>query len=285
MNEVKISSHVMPELNYMDFLVASSPFVHIDRIADFNVLIYVTDGQITVTEDETDLEINAGELLFLKSGVHHYGKREIEAGTSWYYIHFRTPACEEIPLYNASDDINTPLAHDEKAWFSALLPKKLSGLLGTETEKHIRELCEDFHNAAPLRRWSMNVKLFELLSELAFTDIKKTAAEPSLSDRISSYLSEHLTENYSSEALEKHFFLSYKYMAAVFRRGKGTTMQHYHAVLRMQYACKLLRSTMLTIGEISSRIGFSDMLYFSRCFHSYIGMSPSEYRRRVPFGS
>ncbi len=39
-----------------------------DRIADFNVTIYVTEGVMYVTEKGWDYEIDAGEMLLIKTG-------------------------------------------------------------------------------------------------------------------------------------------------------------------------------------------------------------------------
>jgi AraC family transcriptional regulator, transcriptional activator of pobA len=50
---------------------------------------------------------------------------------------------------------------------------------------------------------------------------------------------------------------------------------------RMLEAARMLRFTDLSIGEVASRAGFSDQLYFSRAFKRYHGDAPTEYRNRV----
>ena len=91
-----------------------------------------------------------------------------------------------------------------------------------------------------------------------------------------------IAEPFSAGKLEKHFFLSYKHMAAVFKKEKQLTLQQYHNKVRMTEACRLLKSTLLPVGEISKELGYPDMLYFSRCFHRFAGMSPTQYRKSVP---
>ena len=68
-------------------------------------------------------------------------------------------------------------------------------------------------------------------------------------------------------------------MAAVFKRERGETMQQYHTRLRMNTACYLLKSTLMSVREIAAETGYSDALYFSRCFRAAKGMSPTEFRR------
>lgn len=284
MNEITISTTVFPVLRGCNFLIANEAFFHVDRTAPFHVLILVTKGTIYVTEEnesgkeETDYEIKEGELLFLKSGIRHYGKRPIAKGTSWYYVHFQIEDQTSFPLPAAD---STPMPQEELCAFRLPLPKKLSLLSGSSIEKKLHDFITYFHSTAPDRRLRLNAMLYELLCEAALYEQTLTC-HASLSDKIALYLEAHANEPFSSAKLEKHFFLSYKHMAAVFKKEKQLTMQQYHTSLRMHTACRLLQTTTLSIGEISAETGYQDMLYFSRCFHAYTGASPSEYRKRLP---
>ncbi len=278
MNEIIITNTSLPVTGGCDHLTAIEPFYHADRVADFNVLIYVTEGIIYVTEDDVDYSISAGELLFLKSGVHHYGWFEIPRGTSWYFVHFTLN--DENDITEFSPD-TSPIPQYNYLRCALTIPKKLSGLEGTYIEQEIVQLIEYFHSDDRFRRWSMNQRLYSLLNKLALERFSEPA-QLSLSDRICKYLAAHCCEPFSAEDLQKEFYLSYKYLAAVFKREKHQTMQQYHTALRMNHASKLLRSTLLTVGEIAEKVGYSDMLYFSRCFHKFVGESPSDYRKRPP---
>lgn len=50
---------------------------------------------------------------------------------------------------------------------------------------------------------------------------------------------------------------------------------------RMLEAERLLRFSNFTIGEVASRSGFTDQLYFSRAFKRCHGLTPTEYRNQV----
>lgn len=96
MNQLVLNNLTMPILDYCDCCIALTPFFHGDRILDFDVLIYVTAGTIYVTEETSDYAVNAGELLFLKSNVHHFGKYEIPRHTKWHFAHFHLPATGKL---------------------------------------------------------------------------------------------------------------------------------------------------------------------------------------------
>lgn len=49
----------------------------------------------------------------------------------------------------------------------------------------------------------------------------------------------------------------------------------------MKRACHLLRSTLMSVGETADALGFSDMLYFSKKFRAYTGVSPTDYRKQI----
>lgn len=261
MNEIILSNSAMPVIEDCGLLAAAEPFHHMDRTAEFHVIIYVTDGTIYVTEENRDYEVNPGELLFLKSGVHHYGRKEIQKGTRWYFFHFREGAVNETRFQR-----------------EMMLPKKLSGLKHSRAEHLIEKYVDFFFSREENVAWLAGHRLFELLTELAYHAIKKTAPQ-TLADRLCVYLQEHYREPFSAAVLEKEFFLSYKYMAAVFKKERQLTMQQYHTGVRIHTACRLLKSTFMSIGEIAAAVGYRDALYFSRCFRAAQGVSPSDYRR------
>lgn len=88
---VSVDEKTLPLVSDCDILTATDSFYHMDRMADFNVMILVTDGVMYVSENDIDYEIGAGELLFLKNGLRHFGKIETLKGTRWIYVHFSLP--------------------------------------------------------------------------------------------------------------------------------------------------------------------------------------------------
>lgn len=271
MNEITLNNVVLPVVSSCDYLAAQQPFLHADRITDFHVMIYVTDGCIPVTEDGVDYEIHAGDLFFLKNRIRHFGKTEVMRGTRWYYVHFYL---DELSLSEKAGSGKT----DRPKPLSMILPKMLRDLSDSHLEQQIAAFTEYFNSGEPADIWNSNRRFFQLLTEIARYS-RKEKVPLTLSDRISGYLARHYNQPFSARVLEQQFFLSYKHMASVFKKEKKMTMQQYHTNIRMDHACRLLRSTLLSVSEISQKVGYSDMMYFSRRFHAVMGMSPTEYRK------
>lgn len=269
LNEIIITNTSLPIFYAGDIYCASEPFYHADRTVDFDILIYVLEGTIYVTEEDTDYSIGEGEMLFLKSTVHHYGRYEIQKGTRWYYIHFSADAdISDCSRYGDADS----------GRMYVKLPKFTSGLSGSDTEWQIADFIAYASSTDKMKGWNINLKLSQLLSGIAHSS---SALPLTLSQKICRYLDSHYTEPFSVKKLEKEFYLSYKYMAACFRRDTGQTMQEYHTRIRLTEAARLLRSTLLPINEIAARVGYDDALYFSKRFSRYYKVSPSVYRRTV----
>lgn len=275
MNELIVSTALQPVLCGCDCLAANEDFYLADRATEFNIAIYVDDGVMFITEGDVDYEVRSGQLLFLKQGIRHYSEQAVMRGTKWKYIYFylQEPeeGCESFRLDTAE------LRNDEKICQYAVLPKKLEGLKNSRIESAFEELVQYCHSADSLKRLKINSMLNSLLVEVALKRYRDSMHE-ALSDKICAYLNAHCDEPFSAQKLEEEFALSYKRMAAVFKKEKAMTMQQYHTQCRMQRACYLLRSTVLPIREVAAGIGYSDPLYFSRCFQSVQGVSPRSYR-------
>lgn len=71
--------------------------------------------------------------------------------------------------------------------------------------------------------------------------------------------------------------------ASLYNKTKGVMdmgISEYIIKCRLEYACKLLDTTALAIGEVAEQAGFRHSRNFSTTFKNIMGMSPSDYRKR-----
>ncbi|MDD4219611.1 MAG: helix-turn-helix domain-containing protein [Sphaerochaetaceae bacterium] len=73
--------------------------------------------------------------------------------------------------------------------------------------------------------------------------------------------------NMSASTLNRHF-----------QNATGLSPVEFHIQRRIEYACRLLRSSDYSMSQIAEATGFNDANYFSRQFKNVMGMSPREYR-------
>lgn len=61
---------------------------------------------------------------------------------------------------------------------------------------------------------------------------------------------------------------------------EGNTFSKTLADVRHELATEMLQGSNKTIGEISAALGYTSVANFSRAFHRWTGVSPSEFRNQ-----
>lgn len=96
------------------------------------------------------------------------------------------------------------------------------------------------------------------------------------------YIDEHFRENIRINTLAELCMLSVSRFSHLFKEVTGTGAVSYLQELRVSKAAVLLCTTELTVNEVAERVGFCDAAYFSRAFKKTCGISPKEYRKKLP---
>lgn len=95
-----------------------------------------------------------------------------------------------------------------------------------------------------------------------------------------SFLESNTDRNISVQELIGLTNMSVSTLNRHFHSATGFSPIEYHIQLRIEKACRLIRSSQMTMGEISDATGFSDANYFSRQFRKVMGMSPRDYKKK-----
>ena len=287
MNQISYRLSDIPCVSIADQRIVTVSYKHLDRTRPFHVLLYVLKGQVPIIEDNTEYIIGQGSLFFSKKNVHHWGERMIKAGTSLIFVHFFLPDADEadIPCEEFSPQFSLErrrMAFEDYEHSLITLPKMLTNLNGSEIEYKLQELVSYYNSDDVFKKLHLNVMFAEILADcyqLQFSNLN-TVSDMRV-EEIMSYLRTHRDEPFRSADVEAHMRLSYKYLEENFKKKTGMTIQQYHTDLRMHEAARLLRSTLLSVSEISAMIGYQDPLYFSNVFKKATGYSPRAYRNNI----
>lgn len=292
--QICLKLNQMPLVLVADQIFAERPFLHADRRTDFHVLIYVIQGSISIVEEDTEYEVNAGALFFLKAGLHHYGVTPSAPNTKWIFVHFllerqeimipsKTMEKSEFRPYTSHLQGQEFIKTDYE--YTLQLPKLHSINKGSAMESKLHHLVEWFHSSHPLRAGYMNPLLQEILLD-CYVESERESIYPNqeIIYEIIRDLETHTQENFSAKRIEEVFHLSYKHLCRIFKQATGRTLTQYHTELRINEASRLLRETTSQISDISSIMGFADPLYFSNVFKKINGLSPRSYRQQYMAG-
>ncbi len=93
----------------------------------------------------------------------------------------------------------------------------------------------------------------------------------------------YIIENYSSSdlclnELAKHVNVSPAYLSALFKKTKNYSIIDAITNIRIDAACQLLKTTTLSLKDISEKCGYANQYYFSTTFKKKKSKTPSAYR-------
>jgi len=95
------------------------------------------------------------------------------------------------------------------------------------------------------------------------------------------YINKNYMQKISIEELANICHLSESHFRRIFHDNTGTTPLDFINRIRIDEACRLLRSTEASIISISEQVGFNSISSFNRCFTKLIGTSPSSWRKQL----
>ena len=91
-------------------------------------------------------------------------------------------------------------------------------------------------------------------------------------------LAQNLEKNISAEQIARKLGIGYSYFRREFKRQTGFSPKQYRIEIRHRCARDLLRSTSLTVKEISERLSYHSPYHLSIDFSRRTGLSPTKWR-------
>jgi len=98
------------------------------------------------------------------------------------------------------------------------------------------------------------------------------------------YLDDNLDKPIPLRQLSAMFNFTPKHLNGLFHEWRGKGIHAYLIEQRMEKAIRLCKRTNLAVKEIAAKVGYNDALYFSKAFHTYHGVWPSELAKLARYG-
>ena len=120
---------------------------------------------------------------------------------------------------------------------------------------------------------------------LAHSIICTNDKDQKFSAKLNEVLNEHMTDTeFSVNDFAGIMGLGRTVFYKKVRGVTGYSPYEYLRVIRLKKAAEMLLTEDLTIAEVAYSVGINDPFYFSKCFKSQFGVSPSAYRKKLPEG-
>lgn len=115
-------------------------------------------------------------------------------------------------------------------------------------------------------------------SESISSDSELSMIDKEFLTKINEEVLAHLQDpDYSVDTFSANLCMSRMNLYRKVKSITGQTPTEYIRNLRLERAALLLRTTAMSINEISERVGFAYSSYFTKCFKDKYGISPKDY--------
>lgn len=218
----------------------------------------------------SSLEVEAGDLVLLSPNAFYDYHRHSDA-ESWgcYWLVF----LPDTRLNELLDwpEIGSGIHH---------LPATDSSFTNTITPlfESIRQVSQDSDPWAVRLRYNLLEQILIQCKRLV-PEFKRSVIDHRVLKAIK-YIEKHFQGNITITEVAEEACISVSSLVRLFKQHTGLTVIELRNEKRMALACEKLTHSRMSIAEIAELIGYSDQLYFSRCFHQHFRMSPSAFRKQ-----
>ncbi len=116
----------------------------------------------------------------------------------------------------------------------------------------------------------------ELIEE--FYKLKRNKSR-NLIEKAKNYIQLNYDKKLSLNDIAEQLYLNPKYFSNIFKKETGIGYAEYLNTIRLDVSKTLLKDNVYSIGQVASKVGFSDPKHFSKVFKQKTGVTPNEYRK------
>lgn len=245
-------------------------------------MIYMCYGSTTHIINGTELILQRGELLILNQ---HASQEILPAGKEDVAVNF-------IILPEFFDQTLAMLGSEQSMLRDfvvgclqtadsplSYLHFKVSDILPVQNllENLLWTLSHELQNKRLMNQITMGLLFLQLLNYTDRIQAGRTSFEQEILMQVYQYVEEHYKDGeLTSLAARLHCDLTW--LSRAIRRLSGCTYTELVQKKRLNQACFLLRSTALSVLDISMAVGYENFSYFHRIFKQTFGQTPRQYR-------
>ena len=100
-------------------------------------------------------------------------------------------------------------------------------------------------------------------------------------NRIVQYMEEHINEQLTIDKICKDNLVGRSQLQKLFRDAQGCGVIEFFSTMKIDTAKQMIRDQQLNFTQISDKLGYTSIHYFSRQFKKLTAMTPSEYATSI----
>ncbi len=238
-------------------------YVYVGESHDCWEILYVVEGEVEVTEDDTVYAMSEGDLILHAPMVFHRDKSS--GGTSPNICNLSFWTKGEYPKESLTGVFH--LDQSERKEYLSIC-KSSAQFIAKEVEgEYVGQEI-----ACRLTAFMLH------LSRTYQAQHRKVSNERALVyKRLVEIMHEEVFNNVSIAQVAEKLFVSVSYVKVLFNRYAGISPKSYYTNLQITEAMKML-SEGKNVRDVAERMNFSTPSYFSVFFKKNTGMSPKRYK-------
>ncbi len=241
-----------------------------------NRFIYIENGEVDISVDNAMYSLKKGDLFFSKSFS------VVEAATLTknsvvYYVYF-----DINPIHLESVFLKQVLF--SKSHFHMQSKKKEIKIILENIIKSSENLKNGYYYKA---QNFLNLLILAVHQSAYIGDSKiskniyyKNEKEKYLA-AATRYINDNIDINITLLDIEKEVGITKNYIYKIFKELLNTSPKEYIITHKLELAQKLLKSSDLSISEISLKLSFSSASHFNKAFKKHFGITPKKYKTSI----
>lgn len=259
-----------------------------------HILIFIRHGKCVISTGGEQYDLEAGDVFFIPAETSYKRTPCGETKCTMTYVHFVTNTAffeqDRESVYERIENLsaNEPAFLENKTIY---LERKSTPVKSESINRCVSEISSALSHrniSSTLKASAMLSEILVSLSEQALSDmgskkrIHNRKKVPQNLKKAIDYIMQHYSERITLDMLASHCAVSKQQMIRYFKAAYGMTPNNYITEYKLSRAKELLYNCpLMTINEISARLGFDNQHYFSRVFVKFCGETPSDFRYRT----
>lgn len=234
---------------------------------DFLELTYVDKGKMYTSINEEVFFLQQGDAVFYNRGEYHTQWSEQDLSVSFVTVTFDMDS-PDSSLFNKIHSIDNEM-------------KKLLGKIILEKESNL--LYSEDLILGYLKEFIIRLIRSSLLENTIIqqdSDIR-TRIDNSIVARCVDYIKINAENRISVPDVARTIPISPSYLSQIFRKKTGVTVIDFINNYKLEKSKEYIKTSSLNFTQISEKLGYTSVHYFSRQFKGKYGISPSEYARSI----
>ncbi len=236
---------------------------------DFPEIIYIMEGDHVLTLDGKLVEIKEGQMMIYAPFSKHGPGKPSDAKV--LIISFRISWSDIYTLYNRPITLND----NEKEILYDVIDKGLNKLTSVYVDEYEGKRLTPKEDIGEYELVEIKKQLELFLASVA--NNQNESPRKADFEQIVRFLKDNVYSSLTLSEIAERNSISVSKLKMIFRENQSCGAVDYFLNLKIDKAKKLLREGKYNVTQISERLGFNSIHYFSRLFKARVGVSPTEY--------